>query len=157
MSLGVSEVISYVLIFVIAISLAATAYTYVMPTLSDMRMESEFDYMIIQMKKLDDRIKSVARGGEGAKDSLSLSIKQGSLQVSSDDKIIYSVPGGRCLQKANVSGLYFEFEKIYGACLNKIILNYTNIDIINNASFSGYFDVWIENVGFSTKPLLKVS
>lgn len=157
MSLGVSEVISYILIFVITISLVAVAYTYVMPILSSMRVESEFDYMIVQMKKLDDRIKDVSRGGGGAKDSLSLSIRQGSLRISSDDKIVYSVPGERCLQKANVSGLYFEFEKTKEYCLNKILLNYTNIDITNNASFSGSFDMWIENIGYSTKPLLKVS
>jgi hypothetical protein len=155
MSLGVSEVISYVLIVSIAISLVSAAYLYVIPTLSDMRAESEFDYMTVQMKKLDDRIKSVARGGEGSKDSISFSLREGVLRVFDNDEIVYTVQSKKCFQKGNVSGLYFEFERAE-FCLNKIILNYTTIDITNNASFSGSFDTWIENIGYSTKPLLRV-
>lgn len=157
MSLGASEVISYVLIFIITISLASAAYLYVIPKLSNMRVGSEFSYMTNQMKTLDDKIEYVSRGGQGAKDSVGIAIQQGILQVFSNDTIIYSVPSGACLQAQNVSGLYFMFQTTAVACINKIILNYTTIDINNNASFSGQFNVWVENIGYnatSAKPLL---
>jgi hypothetical protein len=113
--------------------------------------------MIIQMKKLDDRIKDVSRSGEGARDYLTFALQEGTLVVSSlDDEVMYTVLSTKCFEKReNITGLYFESE-INAGCSNKILINYTNINITNNATHTGNFDLWIENIGYLEKPLLTV-
>jgi len=158
MGLGMSNVISYVLIFIITLSLIGTAYSYIAPKISITRKESEFDYMVVQMKNLDDRIKDVSRSGEGAKDYLSFTLREGTLIISNPyDEVTYIILNKQCFQKReNIGGLYFEYEISGEYCENKILINYTEINITNNVSFSGLFDLWIENIGYSNKPLLKV-
>jgi hypothetical protein len=153
---GVSTVISYVLIFMVAITLTGAAYMYVLPKFSDMKAKSEFEYMLVYMKKLDDKIRSVSHSGEGTKDYASINMQLGTLQIFAvNDKIMYIVPSTICLEKRNVTGLYIETD-IGAVCSNKIIMNYTAIDIINNATRNGFFSLSVENVGYTTKPLIRV-
>jgi len=122
-----------------------------------MKTESEFNYMTLFMKKLHDKIETVARSGEGAKEYLTLNIEEGNLFFDRlEDKVVYSIESVRCLKSKEISDLYFEYETD-DKCVNKIILNFTTIDITNSQSFKGLFDIVLENIGYAeNKPLIKV-
>jgi len=154
---AVSVVFSYMLVFIMTLSLIGAAYTYVVPQLADMKSKSEFEYMITYMKNLDDKIKLVSRGGEGSKDYISVNIEQGTLNVYDvDDKVEYLITSNICLEAEEVPGLYFE-KDVKNTCLNKIILNYTGVDIVNNVTARGFLQLYIENLGFqNNKPLLSI-
>ncbi len=157
-NLGVSTVVAYLFVFVISLSLLSIVYVYVTPLFADYKSQSEFEYMIIQLQKIDDKVRIIARGGLGSRDSLSMSLSQGAMEVADiGDRIDFIIASNRCLSSKNVSGFFYEFVKI-GGCQNKVILNYTNVNITNNGTFQGSFRVTIENLGFSNnKPLIKVS
>ena len=155
---GVSSVVAYVLIFAMAMALTSTVYMYTIPRLADMRAKGELGYVAVYMARLDDGIRTVSHGGEDSKEYINFNLQQGVLRVYDiGDRIEYSITSNACMFIDVTPGVYFE-ARAADLCVNKLILNYTMVDIANNATLTGFFQLHIENVGFlNNKPVLTIS
>lgn len=155
---AVSAVIGYVLIFALAMSLTGTAYMYVVPRLSDMRSKSELEYMSIYMTKLDDKIKTVAHGGEGSQDYITFNIQKGHFVVLNDtESLEYILISNMCMESNPPPGVTFHTVTFDGGCLNRLILNYTTINITESHNYRGFVQLNVENLGFlNNKPLVSI-
>ena len=157
-SKGASSVVAYVLIFAMAMALTSAAYMYTIPRLADMKAKGELGYATVYMARLDDGIRTVSHGGEDSKEYVNFNLQQGVLRVYDvGDRIEYSITSNACIGTDVTPGMYFEAQAA-GLCMNKLILNYTSVDIANNATLTGFFQLHIENVGFrNNKPVLTIS